>query len=201
MNKLTAQFDYTEQFTLDPGGTYYFDLSGVNIPGTVNDALPDKTMHYVPFTYAGTVDAYKLTSEMVTTEEYAAQNKFAHSLFMADYAVAHTVSWNDLNTADLIFGKDCAAGGVEYMLRAPSVGSGGTGWADLERGTPQSNEWDKILDKYDGYIKTGVGCIRGGRILIAFCVAPCVSRALFGPRLVRQRCYGLRPGRRFPPCP
>ena len=153
VNKLTAQFDYTEQFTLDPGGTYYFDLSGVNIPGTVNDALPDKTMHYVPFTYAGTVDAYKLTSEMVTTEEYAAQNKFAHSLFMADYAVAHTVSWNDLNTADLIFGKDCAAGGVEYMLRAPSVGSGGTGWADLERGTPQSNEWDKILDKYDGYIK------------------------------------------------
>jgi len=153
VNKLTAQFDYTEQFTLDPGGTYYFDLSGVNIPGTVNDALPDKTMHYVPFTYAGTVDAYKLTSEMVTTEEYAAQNKFAHSLFMADYAVAHTVSWNDLNTADLIFGKDCAAGGVEYMLRAPSVGSGGTGWADLERATPQSNEWDKILDKYDGYIK------------------------------------------------
>ena len=106
VNKLTAQFDYTEQFTLDPGGTYYFDLSGVNIPGTVNDALPDKTMHYVPFTYAGTVDAYKLTSEMVTTEEYAAQNKFAHSLFMADYAVTHTVSWNDLNTADLIFGKD-----------------------------------------------------------------------------------------------
>ncbi|MEQ3215634.1 InlB B-repeat-containing protein, partial [Hominifimenecus microfluidus] len=153
VNKLTAQFDYTEQFTLDPGGTYYFDLSGVNIPGTVNDALPDKTMHYVPFTYAGTVDAYKLTSEMVTTEEYAAQNKFAHSLFMADYAVTHTVSWNDLNTADLIFGKDCAAGGVEYMLRAPSVGSGGTGWDDLESATPQSNEWDKTLDKYDGYIK------------------------------------------------
>ncbi|MDB7869306.1 InlB B-repeat-containing protein, partial [Flavonifractor plautii] len=153
VNKLTAQFDYTEQFTLDPGGTYYFDLSGVNIPGTVNDALPDKTMHYVPFTYAGTVDAYKLTSEMVTTEEYAAQNKFAHSLFMADYAVTHTVSWNDLNTADLIFGKDCAADGVEYMLRAPSVGSGGTGWDDLERATPQSNEWDKTLDKYDGYIK------------------------------------------------
>ena len=153
VNKLTAQFDYTEQFTLDPGGTYYFDLSGVNIPGTVNDALPDKTMHYVPFTYAGTVDAYKLASEMVTTEEYAAQNKFAHSLFMADYAVTYTVSWNDLNTADLIFGKDCAAGGVEYMLRAPSVGSGGTGWDDLEPATPQSNEWDKTLDKYDGYIK------------------------------------------------
>ena len=163
VNKLTAQFDYIEQFTLDPGGTYYFDLSGVNIPGTVNDALPDKTMHYVPFTYAGTVDAYKLTSEMVTTEEYAAQNKFAHSLFMADYAVTHTVSWNDLNTADLIFGKDCAAGGVEYMLRAPSVGSDSTGWDDLERATPQSNEWDKTLDKYDGYIKNWFGMFSWGQ--------------------------------------
>uniref|UniRef100_UPI002ED21E69 InlB B-repeat-containing protein n=1 Tax=[Ruminococcus] lactaris TaxID=46228 RepID=UPI002ED21E69 len=60
-----------EQFTLAPGGTYYFDLSGESIPGTANDALPDSTMHYVPFTYAGTVDAYKLTSEMATTEEYA----------------------------------------------------------------------------------------------------------------------------------
>ena len=153
VTKLSAQFSLPEQFTLTPGGTYYFDLSGVSIPGTANGSLPDASLHYVPFTYAGTVDAYKLTSEMVTTEEYAAQNKFAHSLFMADYAVTHTVSWNDLNTADLIFGKDCAAGGVEYMLRAPSVGSGGTGWDDLERATPQSNEWDKTLDKYDGYIK------------------------------------------------
>ena len=107
----TAAFaagEIDEQFTLAPGGTYYFDLSAMGIPGTVNDALPDKTMRYVPFTYAGTVAAYKLTSEMATTEEYAAQNKFAHSLFMADYAVTHTVSWDELNTADLIFGKDCA---------------------------------------------------------------------------------------------
>ena len=153
VNNLTAQFDYIEQFDLDPGGTYYFDLSAMGIPGTVNDALPDKTMHYVPFTYAGTVDAYKLMSEMAITEEYAAQNKYVHSLFMADYAVTHTISWNDLNTADLIFGNSYAAGGMNYTLRAPSVGSDSTGSGDLERGTPQSNEWDKTLDKYDGYIK------------------------------------------------
>ena len=51
-----------EQFTLTSGGTYYFDLSGVSIPGTANESLPDKTMRYVPFTYAGTVDAYKPVS-------------------------------------------------------------------------------------------------------------------------------------------
>ena len=150
---LTAQFDFKEQFTLAPGGTYYFDLSAMGIPGTVNDALPDKTMRYVPFTYAGTVDAYKLTSEMATTEEYAQQNERAHSLFVADYAVTHAVSWDNLNAEGLIFGKGYATGSVDYTLRAPSGGSGGTGSGALERGTPQSNEWDRILDKDDGYIK------------------------------------------------
>ena len=144
---------YQEQFSLAPGGTYYFDLSGENIPGTANGSLPDASLHYVPFTYAGTVDAYKLTSEMATTEEYAQREKYPHSLFVADYVVTHTVSWNDLDTASLIFGKDYVAGSVDYTLRAPSVGSSYTGSGDSERGTPKSNEWDKILDKDDGYIK------------------------------------------------
>ena len=142
-----------EQFTLASGGRYYFDLSAMNIPGTVNSNLPDSTLHYVPFTYVGTVNAYRLTSETATTEEYAQKNKYPHSLFVADYAVTHTVSWDNLNTAGLIFGKDYAAGGVDYTLRAPSVGSSYTGSGDSERGTPKSNEWDKILDKDDGYIK------------------------------------------------
>ena len=153
VTKLTAQFALSEQFTLKPGGRYYFDLSAMGIPGTVNDALPDNTLHYVPFTYAGTVDAYKLMSEMATTEEYAQQKKYPHSLFVADYVVTRTISWGDLNGAGLIFGKDYVAGGVDYTLRAPSCGSGFTGSDDSERGTPQSNEWDAVLDKNSGYVK------------------------------------------------
>ena len=150
---LLANDSPDEQFSLTPGGRYYFDLSAMGIPGTVNDALPDSTLHYVPFTYAGTVDAYKLTSAMATTEEYAQQNKYAHSLFVADYAVTHTVSWDDLNTAGLIFGKNYASGGVDYTLRAPSVGSISTGSGDSQRGVPQSNEWDTMLNKNSGYIQ------------------------------------------------
>ena len=152
-----------EQFTLASGGRYYFDLSAMNISGTVNSNLPDSTLHYVPFTYAGTVNAYKLTSEMATTEEYAQKNKYPHSLFIADYAVTHTVSWDDLNTAGLIFGKNYASGGVDYTLRAPSVGSGNTGSGDSERGTPQSNEWDAVLDKNSGYIKNWNGIYSWGQ--------------------------------------
>ena len=150
---LTVENQPDEQFSLTPGGRYYFDLSAMNIPGTLNSALPDSTLHYVPFTYVGTVEAYKLTSAMATTEEYAQQNKHAHSLFVADYAVTHKVNWNNLDTASLIFGKDYVAGGVDYTLRAPSCGSGFTGSGDSECGTPQSNEWDAVLDKNSGYIQ------------------------------------------------
>ena len=152
-----------EQFSLTPGGRYYFDLSAMNIPGTANGgnsdgavSLPDTSLHYVPFTYVGTIEAYKLTSATATTEEYAQQNKYPHSLFVADYAVTHTISWGGLNDEGLIFGKNYASGGVDYTLRAPSVGSNATGSGDSQRGVPQSNEWDTILDKKDGYIKNGI---------------------------------------------
>ena len=153
VTNLTAQFALSEQFSLTPGGRYYFDLSAMNIPGTVNGGLPDTTLHYVPFTYAGTIEAYKLTSAMATTEVYAQQNKYAHSLFVADYAVTHAVSWNGLNDEGLIFGKNYASGGVDYTLRAPSVGSDATGLGDSDPGVPQSNEWDTMLNKDSGYIQ------------------------------------------------
>ena len=160
VTKLTAQFALSEQFFLTPGGRYYFDLSAMNIPGTANGgnsdgavSLPDTSLHYVPFTYAGTIEAYKLTSATATTEEYAQQNKYPHSLFVADYAVTHTISWGGLNDEGLIFGKNYASGGVDYTLRAPSVGSISTGSGDSQRGVPQSNEWDTMLNKNSGYIQ------------------------------------------------
>ena len=160
VTKLTAQFALSEQFSLKPGDTYYFDLSAMNIPGTANGgnsdgavSLPDTSLHYVPFTYVGTIEAYKLTSATATTEEYAQQNKYPHSLFVADYAVTHTVSWDDLNTKSLIFGKNYASGGVDYTLHAPSVGSNSTGSGESQHDTPSNNEWDRILDKNSEYIQ------------------------------------------------
>ena len=157
---LTVEKQADEQFSLAPGGRYYFDLSAMDIPGTANSgnsfgavSLPDTSLHYVPFIYAGTIEAYKLTSAMATTEEYAQQNKYAHSLFVADYVVTNDVSWDTLNTANLIFGKDYASGGVDYTLRAPSVGSNFIGSGNSERGVPQSNEWDTMLNKNSGYIQ------------------------------------------------
>ena len=152
---LTVENQPDEQFTLAPGGRYYFDLSAMNIPGTVNGNLPDSTLHYVPFTYAGTVNAYSLENEADNDT-----TSYEHSLFIANYNVTHTVSWNDLNTAGLLFGKDYAGGGVNYTLRAPSVGFHYS-YDQNVGGTPRNNEWDVILDKAkqgnndntNGYVK------------------------------------------------
>jgi len=149
---------YQEQFTLTRGDTYYFDLSGENIPGTANSNLPDSTLHYVPFTYAGTVNAYSLENEADNDT-----TSYEHSLFIANYNVTHTVSWDALNTAGLLFGKDYAGGGVDYTLRAPSVGSNSTGSGDSQRGVPQSNEWDTMLNKNSGYIKNWNGIYSWGQ--------------------------------------
>ena len=137
--KLTDEID--EQFTLTPGGRYYFDLSAMNIPGTANSNLPDSTLHYVPFTYVGTVNAYSLKNEADNDT-----TSYEHSLFIANYNVTHTVSWDALNTAGLLFGKDYAGGGVNYTLRAPSVGFHYS-YDQNVGGTPRNNEWDVILDK------------------------------------------------------
>ena len=36
---ISAQFALSEQFSLKPGGTYYFDLSAMDIPGTANSEM------------------------------------------------------------------------------------------------------------------------------------------------------------------
>ena len=172
---LTVENKVEEQFTLTPGGRYYFDLSAMDIPGTVNTgnifgatSLPDTTLHYVPFTYAGTVNAYKLTSATATTEEYAEQNKYAHSLFVADYVVTHTISWGGLNDEGLIFGKNYASGGVDYTLRAPSTGSDDTGSGESQHVTPSNNEWDRILNKNSGYIQNWNEMYSWGQDTVSF---------------------------------
>ena len=169
---LTVKGKVSEQFNLTPGTTYLFDLSAMDIPGTVNDDLPDKTMHYVPFTYVGTVDAYVLNSsssgengaadDASGTIDSSAQYGYTYdySLFIADNVVTHAVSWEALNSKNIIFGTTFQNNGVGYTLRAPSVGSSA---ADSKGVTPQSNEWDKILDKDNGYIKNWSGIFSWGQ--------------------------------------
>ena len=144
--KLTYEID--EQFTLAPGGRYYFDLSAMNIPGTVNRNLPDKTLHYVPFTYVGTVDAYSMENETDT-----AKQPYEHSLFIADYNVKCSLQRETLAEMNLIYGQTYTASNVNYTLRAPSVGDHHRNEGEGSGLAPIDNEWDTIYQKSADYIK------------------------------------------------
>ena len=160
---LTVENKVEEQFTLTPGGRYYFDLSAMDIPGTANSNLPDSTLHYVPFTYVGTVDAYVLKSmsndvldssdRASATTDKDAQFGYAyeHSLFIASDKVTTNVSWVDLGMPGFIFGNPYTAGNISYTLRAPTMGSEHT-YEDTHYGKQANNEWDQINAKNPVFI-------------------------------------------------
>ena len=145
---LTVENQPDEQFTLAPGGRYYFDLSAMNIPGTANSNLPDSTLHYVPFTYVGTVDAYSMENETDT-----AKQPYEHSLFIADYNVKCSLQRETLAEMNLIYGQTYTASNVNYTLRAPSVGDHHRNEGEGSGLAPIDNEWDTIYQKSADYIK------------------------------------------------
>lgn len=145
---LTVEKPVDEQFTLAPGGRYYFDLSAMDIPGTVNSNLPDSTLNYVPFTYAGTVDAYSLKNEADKDT-----TPYEHSLFIADYNVKCSLQRETLAEMNLIYGQTYTASNVNYTLRAPSVGDHHRNEGEGSGLAPIDNEWDTIYQKSADYIK------------------------------------------------
>ena len=161
---VAARWDTAQQFSgVEVGKTYYFDLSGENIPGTVNANLPDTTLHYVPFTYVGTLDGYVLkpasggvldsSDKAANTTDSSAPygHAYLHSLFIADHILTTDVSYDMLNAADYIFGNSCTVNDVDYTLRAPTIGNSYA--VSASQGIPENNEWDQILFKDTGFIK------------------------------------------------
>ena len=161
---VAARWDTAQQFSgVEVGKTYYFDLSGESVPGAVNANLPDTTLHYVPFTYVGTLDGYVLkpasggvldsSDKAANTTDSSAPygHAYRHSLFIADHILTTDVSYDMLNAADYIFGNSCTVNDVDYTLRAPTIGNSYA--VSASQGIPENNEWDQILFKDSGFIK------------------------------------------------
>ena len=154
---LTVRDEAEEQFDLAPGGTYYFDLSDENIIGDINEELPDTGLHYVPFTYAGTIDAYSLDG--MNSIDW---RSYVHSVFVSDYNASHVTRWTDLIDLGLIYGKAYTYGGIDYTLRALSTGCR-IWWGPV---VPLNNEWDVICEKSDSYIKNWQGKYSWGQDIL-----------------------------------
>ena len=161
---VAARWDTTQQFSgVEVGKTYYFDLSGESVPGAVNANLPDTTLHYVPFTYVGTLDGYVLkpasggvldsSDKAANTTDSSAPygHAYLHSLFIADHILTTDVSYDTLNASDFIFGNSCTVNNINYTLRAPTIGNSYA--SSSSQGIPENNEWDQILFKDTGFIK------------------------------------------------
>mgnify|MGYP004456160861 CR=1 FL=1 len=161
---VAARWDTAQQFSgVEVGKTYYFDLSGESVPGAVNANLPDTTLHYVPFTYVGTLDGYVLkpasggvldsSDKAANTTDSSAPygHAYLHSLFIADHILTTDVSYDTLNASDFIFGNSCTVNNINYTLRAPTIGNSYA--SSSSQGIPENNEWDQILFKNTGFIK------------------------------------------------
>ena len=176
MLPVTAHAEESEQFNLSPGGTYYFDLSAVEIPGRQHTTMPDTSLHYVPFIYAGTVNSYVLyatangygdasNEASVATDPLDCEYGYTypHSLFVSEYGMKYAVSWDSLNAKDLIYGKQYSSGNVSYVLRAPTVGNDGGRNPFDGHMSPENNEWDSLVDKNENFIKRWDGLATHGQ--------------------------------------
>lgn len=157
--------------TLTAGETYWFDISeiGKGLPGVMNEGffgsgstrrqslpLPDQTMHWVPFIYAGSIDAYVLnaasadnnTASTVASEATSSDAQYGyayeHRLFVSQYNLKLKLSWNDLNNEQLIFGKDYESGDLHYTIRSLTGGNNIPNFNGPA--TPSNNEWDVLAE-------------------------------------------------------
>ena len=96
-----------------------------------------------------TENAYKLRWREV--------NVGVKKLLIADRNILHSVSWDDLNAQNLVFGKEVTIDGQQYRLR---LMTGGLNYRSLDYlgeidyysgGYPATNEWDRIISGEANY--------------------------------------------------
>ena len=70
------------------------------------------------------------------------------TLLICDRVILVNVTWNDLNSAGWIFGKEVTIDGAKYKLRSLTGGSNYRNTSDAYAGgTPTNNEWDRFITR------------------------------------------------------
>lgn len=70
------------------------------------------------------------------------------TLLICDRVILVNVTWNDLNSAGWIFGKEVTIDGAKYKLRSLTGGSNYRNTSDsYAGGTPTNNEWDRFITR------------------------------------------------------
>ena len=70
------------------------------------------------------------------------------TLLICDRVILVNVTWNDLNSAGWIFGKEVNIDSAKYKLRSLTGGTGPRSTNDwYSGGTPANNEWDRFVTR------------------------------------------------------
>ena len=69
------------------------------------------------------------------------------TLLICDRVILVNVTWNDLNSAGWIFGKEVTIDGAKYKCRSLTGGSNYRGSDVYAGGTPTNNEWDRFVTR------------------------------------------------------
>lgn len=70
------------------------------------------------------------------------------TLLICDRVILVSVSWDSLNSAGWIFGKEVTIDGAKYKCRALTAGTGPRTSSDwYSGGTPTNNEWDRFITR------------------------------------------------------
>ena len=122
------------------GQTYWFPMDTNNTEGgkfttyKVREQKVPAGLKWVPFTFSGTINAYVLTDKAVNlgdsqkvSEQQEGSEKlgsiYDHQIFLSNHVLTDGPSWDNANSAGLIFGKDYKVGGITYKARALSCGA------------------------------------------------------------------------------
>ncbi|WP_052811921.1 hypothetical protein, partial [Aneurinibacillus migulanus] len=113
---------------IPPGASDYGDIPSYN-----NTSKP-----VIEIRDTDTNDAYKIQWREVTVD--------GKKLLICDRVILINITWNDLNTYGLIFGKTFTIDGRQCKLRVLTGGETYRSNGDpFSGGTPTSNEWDRII--------------------------------------------------------
>ena len=92
--------------------------------------------------YNGTAISIENTESGKALQWIELTKKDGTKLLICDRCLVVSVSWNNLNSAGLIFGKEVTIDGKKYKLRSLTGSTGASG----TNGAGCNNEWDNLID-------------------------------------------------------
>ncbi|MDL2288764.1 hypothetical protein LJC32_05240 [Oscillospiraceae bacterium OttesenSCG-928-F05] len=131
-------------------GTFY--LGGTRqarptLPWRPDNALQFGSVGNIPtFTAGQAIEILDTDSADAYQMQWVEVNYGDKTYLVADRVALVSVSWDDLNALDLIFGKTVTIDGTQYLLRVLTGGSVQRNTSDnYAGGSPTNNEWDQFI--------------------------------------------------------